>query len=397
MKAQLLIKGHIGKPEMDFFSLFEDEPIEAFTEVDMAVFLAANKNALELEITIESGGGFVEEGFSIYKMLLDSGKQVTTIAKQADSIASVIFLAGSIRKVHASAEPVIHFPFIENLFVERATSEELDQINKAIKQLESQIVNVYVERTGAEASYLEAIMQKNAPITAQQFKALGFATEIIESSDQVMHLPALAYIKALNLNNNKNTMKTEEVKNWFAKIENMIAAIGKKVVKNLNVPLKDGTIVFVSTEQEAAAVGDAVFSDEAMTVPAADGSYETESGQKIEVAGGVITAIEEVVVITEDLEALKTENANLKAELDALKGSKAEAENKVVELTATVENFNKAKASSEQKFTAIKKELEDFKALVLDATDKKAKTEPTVSKAAEGLAERRKLRGLLPS
>lgn len=392
MKAQLLIKGHIGKPEMDFFSLFEDEPLEAFSEVDMAVFLAANKNATEIEITIESGGGFVEEGFNIYNMLLDSGKQVTTIAKQADSIASVIFLAGSIRKVYASAEPVIHFPFIENLFVERATSEELDQINKAIKQLESQIVNVYVNRTGADASYLEAIMQKNAPITAQQFKALGFATEIIETSEKVMHLPALAYIKALNLNNNKNTMKTEDVKSWFAKIENMIAAIGKKV-KNLNVPLKDGTIAFISTEQEEAAVGDAVFSDEAMTVPAADGSYETESGQIIEVAGGVILSILPAVM-TEDLEALKTENANLKAELEALKASSTEATNKVVELTATVENFNKAKASSDKKFTDIKKELEDFKALVLDSSDKR---EVVVSKAAEGLAERRKLRSLLPS
>jgi ATP-dependent protease ClpP protease subunit len=80
--AEILINGHIGA--------IDNEP--SFTEADMAVFLSANHNDLEHTITINSGGGFAEVGFKIYDMLRTSGKRITTIAHQADSIASVILL-----------------------------------------------------------------------------------------------------------------------------------------------------------------------------------------------------------------------------------------------------------------------------------------------------------------
>jgi len=411
MKAKLLIKGHIGRPEMDFFSLFEDEPMEAFTLVDLAVFLSANQNATELEITIESGGGFVDEGFAIYDMLRETGKPITTIAKQADSIASVIFLAGDVRKVYNNAQPVIHFPFIENLFVERATADELAVITKGISQMQNRIINLYEERTGANADALKVIMEKNEPITAATFMQLGFASELINETASVTAYQTLAKIKAFN-NFNKDTMKTKsDLLKWFEKIELSIKNLGKQepvMVKNLSVTLKDSSTIYVKTEAEAIAVNDPVFTDPEMTQPALDGDYVMSDDSKITLLGGVITAITpveapsaeaQIADLTERLNALTADLAAARAAEATAVAATATAEARVVELTtantdlqAKVTAFNTAKAANDAKIVNVTKELEDLKKMVLDSNPDPTPDPTPKSRAEEDLELRRKIR-----
>lgn len=374
--AELNIFGQIGKTASD------EDVVESFTAVDMAVFLSANNMDSSHTINIKSGGGYVEEGFEIYDMLRSSGKHITTVAQQADSIASVIFLAGDIRKMSKNAKPLIHFPFLENFFIDRATAQDFAEIHKGIKSLENKILSIYIERTGANKQTLELIMSKNESIDATLFHKLGFATELTDS-EVVNQYKAVA--KSIN---NNSQMDKKELTSWLTKLEDMIKNLVKSKVKNLAIMLEDGsTVVHIQTEEESAKVGDTVWMDEEYTVAAPDATHVLENGLQVVTVDGVITEIIEPVAKKddEDVEALKAENETLKAEIETLKASKAEAENKL-------QSFAKAKAENEKSLSAVKAEFEKLQAMVLDIKDDK--NELPVSKAQEDLEYRRKLRNI---
>jgi ATP-dependent protease ClpP protease subunit/uncharacterized coiled-coil protein SlyX len=388
--AEILINGHIGA--------VDNEP--SFTEADMAVFLSANHNDLEHTITINSGGGFAEVGFKIYDMLRTSGKRITTIAHQADSIASVIFLAGDIREVAADAKPLIHNPFIPDLYIEYATASEIESVQKAVKGIEDRILKIYHERTGADKKMLSVIMERNEPITADMFRSLGFA-HTIKSVEPIPN--AIAYkAVARSYNINFETMNNEKTQTLLERIANLITKLVKNEVKNLALKLEDGTPVWVMTEFETPANGDTVWLDETFTTPAPDGIHTIEGGLQVATEAGVITEViqpeakkdeddeeykaavtpeEQTAIITEVMQILEPRIAALE---EALSVSAKQDE--------AVENLNKVKAANDKKLSEVTKELEDLKALVLDVQN----TPPAPAqktKAQEQLELRRKLRG----
>lgn len=397
MKASVRIEGHIGNPERDIVSSLDYADVPFFSATDMAVFLSANQNALEYEVTIKSGGGFVDEGFEIYDMLRATGKPITTIAEQADSIASIIFLAGDSRKVYNTAKPLIHFPFIENLFVEYATADAIEEVYKGVKDLQNKIVKVYAERTRANVDALHIIMDKNESISADMFFALGFATEVISSTvADVVNYRVCAKMADNNLTFDK--MDNKQKQTWLKKLETMLKNLSTDV-KNLTTKLVDGaTTLYFKTDAEAFAVGDEVYLDEAFTMPAPVGEHELETGEKIvlKVDDAGIATIESITPASdenkdEEMAAMKAENDRLKSELEAAQNEVTALKNSVAELETKVNNFNAAKAKADENVKAVKKELEDLKAMVLDADDKTPPTPP--SKAQQDLEQRRRMRG----
>lgn len=398
MKASVRIEGHIGNPERDIVSSLDYADVPFFSATDMAVFLSANQNALEYEVTIKSGGGFVDEGFEIYDMLRATGKPITTIAEQADSIASIIFLAGDTRKVHSTAKPLIHFPFIENLFVEYATADAIEEVYKGVKDLQNKIVKVYAERTRANVDALHIIMDKNESISADMFFALGFATEVISSTvADVVNYRVCAKMADNNLTFDKMDKKQKQT--WLKKVEAMLKNLGSDV-KNLTTKLVDGaTTLYFKTEAEAFAVGDEVYLDEAFTMPAPVGEHELETGEKIvlKVDDAGITTIESITPAAdanakkdEEMAAMKVENDRIKTELEAAQNEATALKSSVAELETKVNNFNVAKAKADENVKAVTKELEELRAMVLDADDKTPP--PTPSKAQQDLEHRRKMR-----
>ena len=66
------------------------------------------------------------------------------------------------------------------------------------------------------------------------------------------------------------------------------------ILLSLRLRLSDGTSIFVDTSDDGVAdidEGDAVFTDEAMTIPVADGDYTLEDSRDFTVASGVVTVI----------------------------------------------------------------------------------------------------------
>ena len=370
--AKLLINGHIGKVETDIKNGLDEANTPYFTVADLAVFLSANQHDLEHEVTIRSGGGYVADGMEMYRMLRDSGKKITTISEQSDSIASVIFLAGDVRHVQSKATPLIHFPFIENFFLEHANASILEDAHKQMKTLQNEIVKVYVERTGADASLLSTIMDKNEPISADMFMKLGFANQVITSDIVVNKYRACAKIKEIeddSILNKTNMNKNEKVKliGMIDKLKNWLGG----AAKNLAVQLADASgEMHVKTEGDMPMVGDEVYLDAEFVTPAAAGEYPIAGGQVVVVAvdeNGLATIAEIIEVAAEDVTALKAENEALKAQVQSLTDAKNVAEKSAADAEAKVTAFTEAKAKNEAKNTEIKKELDTLRAMVLDA------------------------------
>ena len=107
--AKLNIEGYIGGA--DIVSMFSGE--ETFNLSKLKKFLdSLESDVTDIHVYINSGGGSVTEGWAIYDKLKASGKTVTTIGEGiVGSIATVIYMAGSVRKLHENSKFFIHNPY----------------------------------------------------------------------------------------------------------------------------------------------------------------------------------------------------------------------------------------------------------------------------------------------
>lgn len=382
--AKLNIEGTIG--ESDGFAEMFGMESSTFSAKDMRKFLEDNNADDEHEIEIRSGGGSVDVGIDIYEQLRNSGKKIITTAYECASIATVIFLAGDIRKASKHSAPLIHNPWIDGWALSGMTADDLADLSDQLRLAEDRILNIYVERTGSSRDELASIMSKDKAMTADEFLNLGFATEII-NGEKVANHKAFAYIKAHQAKVKLiDTMDKKTAESWFAKIENMIKNMGKGKILNLVVKLKDGADIFVKTESESAAVGDEVYTDAEYTTAAPDGEHVTSDSKVIILEAGKITEIKEEMQIDEKDKKIE----ELEAKVTELEAAKAEAETAKVNAEAKVAELTQAKAAHETSMVAIKKEMEDFKALLIADP---LKPEVELTKAQKDLEERRKIRG----
>ncbi len=382
--AKLNIEGTIG--ESDGFAEMFGMEYSTFSAKDMRKFLEDNQADDEHEIEIRSGGGSVDVGIDIYEQLRNSGKKIITTAYECASIATVIFLAGDVRKASKHLAPLIHNPWIDGWALSGMTADDLADLSDQLRLAEDRILNIYVERTGASRDELASIMSKDKAMTADEFLNLGFATEII-NGEKVANHKAFAYIKAHQAKAKSiDTMDKKTAESWFAKIENMIKNMGKGKILNLVVKLKDGADIYVKTEAESAAVGDEVYTDAEYTTAAPDGEHVTSDSKVIILEAGKITEIKEEMQVDDKDKKIE----ELEAKVTELEAAKAEAETAKVNAESKVAELTQAKAAHESSMVAIKKEMEDFKNLLIADP---LKTEPEMTKAQKDLEERRKIRG----
>lgn len=327
--AKIFIKTDIGEP--DFFAQAFGCEAMSFSAADMSKFLMDNADATEIEVDISSNGGSVTQGFEIYDLLKNSGKQITTRAYKANSIATVIFLAGSKREITKNAQFTIHNPYISpmNLGMDGLEADDLQAIADDIRACEDKIFNLYKEVIGFDATFeaeIKDLMKADTDLTSTNALKYGFATSIINGENTAaQNLTFGAYTDKIaayiTKNKTQNNMDVNKILAKFDAIENSIKKVFKAQnlnedgtpidpKKNSSATASDGTIMYFS--ESALAVGIAVFSDEAMTIPMPDGTYEVEMSE-VTVVGGLISEMESMEA--KALAAMTAENADLKAQL----------------------------------------------------------------------------------
>lgn len=162
--GELLLYGDVGDMWGDGSGFSARDVIEA---------LAIHGDA-DLTVRINSGGGFVKDGVSIYNSLkAHKGKVTTTNDGIAASAASVIFLAGEERIAKTGSLLMIHDPSS----VTWGNAKDHEATAKVLNKIGDQIARLYAEATGeSEASMREAMLAETW-MDELEAETFGFATK----------------------------------------------------------------------------------------------------------------------------------------------------------------------------------------------------------------------------
>ena len=135
----------------------------------------AGIKAGQIDLHINSPGGLVFDGITIYNLIKQHPANVTTyIDGLAASIASVIALAGDKVVMAENALFMIHQPFgmvAGNATDMREFADKLDKVGGAISQ-------TYLSKTGKTDSEIKALLDAETWMTADEALEMGFIDEI---------------------------------------------------------------------------------------------------------------------------------------------------------------------------------------------------------------------------
>ena len=219
------------------------------------------------------------------------------------------------------------------------TADQMEAYSKEIRNAEKKVIDFYKNAINTTDEAIRPLLVNETWLTNEQALNLGFAT--------IENLPmAIAYFTSNT--NNKHKM-TKEDKSWIENLFAPISALIKKPISNITVTDADGIAIDFADLVE----GDSPKIDDMATIDGnpADGSYLMPEGNTYVFVGGVLTEIVEVVEEapadnSEELQALKDENENLRQQLTALTTS---VTNLKKQITSKLELNDKKDAKTEVK------------------------------------------------
>jgi len=297
---------------------FFGDRMDVFSASRLTDFLQASEDS-EIDGRLHCRGGSVTEGYTCHDLLTHSGKKVSmTVEGLCASIATVILMSApkERRKIYPYGQVMIHNPYIpEYTLADSYGAEDLAKMAADLKAEENRLLDFYVANTGADREQLKAMMDAETTLNAQQALDMGFVGEI---------LPAISNTKKEFNNKFKTQMEAkqiDELKAELKKKDTLLNRLMKAVglaPEAVNLTLTDATGNTLTVERET---GDPAAGDTASP----DGVFTMEDGKVITVAGGLITEIAEPEGGDTEMDALKAENAALKAEIETLKGANTQA------------------------------------------------------------------------
>lgn len=320
-------------------SPWQDNTAAEWGEVNIKLItqqIQDNADAEKLIVHIHSPGGDVDEGFGIHDILVAHGKDKgveieTRIEGLCASIATVIAMAGSVRKITENSEFMIHNPWGDAW----GDSDDVQKYADQLKAVEDKVIDFYVAKTGGDREAIDQMMKEETWMTAEQAKELGFVTEIITT------IKAVAKYKLKN-----TTMNTQEldkkIDSRFTELLKKIGLVKTPGIQALTVTSADGT-VFDFGDQAQTAEEVEVGMTATIEGGTPDGDYVMPDGATWVFAAGVLTEIKPAEEEeTDEMKQLKAENEDLKKQLSDLQAANntaiTELEKEVVTMKAQVKS-----------------------------------------------------------
>lgn len=314
----------------------------------------------EIDIRLHCPGGDCIEGWAIYDALRNSGKTISaTIEGECSSMATIILLAAPKERRYGfeNARMCIHNPAVAWLDLwseERLTADELANLKAKLTAQEAslikeqnKILNLYVERTGADRTELQNLMNEDKYVDMARAAELGFiASTLVPNTDnkhskfnkmakEKVTIESGIFRKLLSL---AGIAKIEDVKAIDQKItaadgteltverEDGDPQVGDKAYPNGTYVLEDGTTIVV-TDEIIESITPAGEGED-------DGEGEDQKKKKCledqveQLTAKVDELTTQVNELTASNEALKSENETLKAE------SKTDEEKEILDTVA---------------------------------------------------------------
>jgi ATP-dependent protease ClpP protease subunit len=143
----------------------------------------AEMDVKQLDVRINSGGGYVFDGIAIYNAIARHPAHTTMhIEGIAASIASVIPMAGDEIKIYEGTRMMIHKPWSFAIGDADAMRKEGDILDA----LQSDILDLYEARTGKERKDLTKWMDAETWFSAKEAVDKGFADEMVPAKKKAM-------------------------------------------------------------------------------------------------------------------------------------------------------------------------------------------------------------------
>ena len=148
------------------------------------LFLEAENPKKDISMYINSPGGVVTSGLSIYDTMEYIRPDVSTVCiGQAASMGSLLLTAGAKNKRYClpNARIMTHQP--SGGFQGQATDIEIHA--KEIINLRSRLNNIYVKHSGKKIAEIEALMDRDTFLSPQDALKLGIIDEVVDKRPSV--------------------------------------------------------------------------------------------------------------------------------------------------------------------------------------------------------------------
>lgn len=160
-----------------------------------------------INIHIQSYGGDVFEGITIYNLLRNSKKAINVYVDGiAASSASIIALAGDKLIMPKNTQFMIHNPWTYTW----GNANEMEKVVAQLRTCENSIIATYMEKFVGTEDELRQLLDAETFMTAEEAVAFGFADELLEEDEEKTE-PALSVsARLMNKYGNKPKNQSQE-------------------------------------------------------------------------------------------------------------------------------------------------------------------------------------------
>ena len=263
------------------------------------------KSEFKGELSINSNGGSLSEGLGFYDYLnsLDNSELVkVNIFGMCASAATFPILSFDRRVGSANSRYMIHNPWTFAV----GDAKDIKKVADELTIEESAIVDIYEKHLSIDREAIVALMNENRIIKAEEALDINLITEITMADTK------------------KIEEKLEEQGTILNRLVDFMKGLKKPELKNLVIQTQDGKELDFGeeiTSEEEIIVGVTATVDGAP----ADGSFD-RNGMTYVFEAGELKEINEAEPADENMDSLKKEIADLKAELEASKTSNDKVE-----------------------------------------------------------------------
>lgn len=191
--AELLVYGVIG------------DEYDQLTAIQFAERLRGLGDVPELTVRINSPGGSVFDGVTMYNLLAQHKAAVTVeVDGLAASAASVVAMAGDRINMAENAMLMIHNAWMWTA----GNAVELRRAAELLDTIDSQLVRTYAARTKLEADRVQEMMAAETWLSSDQALEAGFVDEVTPAKT------AKAFDLTMYRNTPQQLLQTEQPAQW---------------------------------------------------------------------------------------------------------------------------------------------------------------------------------------
>lgn len=324
-------------------------------------------------VLINSVGGSLFEGLAMYDYVTGNNIDVGIIGVCA-SAATLPLIASPNAWGTPNSRYLIHNPW--NMAI--GDADDMQKTANELRAEQERALNLYVQHLNGSKEELQALMNEERIIDADEALQLGLIKQIKNiNQESESEQPEGSDIKNLFTNFKMQIDMQKEDKEKLSGIESKLDSLMAKVValfspKNVMVTDTNGVeLEFPEAEtEEQIAVNQPVIVNGS---PSETGEYPRQSGLVYVVNDGVLTEIREPSEEGDDeMEALREENERLKTELEGVQNSLKEVE-------VERDSFKTSLEQTSSQMDEIKNEFTEFKNKFSGDTPK-----PNVPETKEG-------------